>query len=137
MAEATRVAIQAMAAAATEKPQSMTGPKICRQVKKQPNFNWEAGYNYNEIMSLKTSRLEVNNIFASYNTPCTEQLAIVKKLVRQESQAHTEKEKCNTIEGLFKTLNNKFKPQFNEKIMSLQFCKLSRQNRGKEKGNHT
>ena len=42
VAEATRVAIQAMAAATTERPQSVVGPKIGRPVMKQPNFNWEA-----------------------------------------------------------------------------------------------
>ena len=44
---------------------------------KQPNFNWESEGKYNE---LKNFRLEVNNIFKSYNTPQTEQLAIVKKI---------------------------------------------------------
>ena len=34
---------------------------------------------------------------------------------------------CNTLEWLFQTLTNKFKPQFNETIKSLQFHKLSRQ----------
>ena len=31
------------------------------------------------------------------------------------------------LEGLFQILANKFRPQFNETIKSLQFCKLSRQ----------
>ena len=35
-----------------------------------------------------------------------------------------EKEMCNTLEGLFETLSNKFKPQYNETIKSLQFRKL-------------
>ena len=35
-----------------------------------------------------------------------------------------EKETCNTLEGLFKTLSNKFKPQYNETNKSLQFRKL-------------
>ena len=38
----------------------------------------------------------------------------------------TEKETCNTLEGLFETLTNKFKPQYNETIKSLQFRKLYR-----------
>ena len=33
---------------------------------------------------------------------------------------------CNTLEGLFETLTNKFKPQYNEAIKSLQFRKLYR-----------
>ena len=38
-----------------------------------------------------------------------------------------EQERCNTMEGFFKTLNNNFKPQNNETIKSLQFHKLDRQ----------
>ena len=33
---------------------------------------------------------------------------------------------CNTLEGLFETLLNKFKPQYNETIKPLQFRKLYR-----------
>ena len=33
---------------------------------------------------------------------------------------------CNTLEGLFETLSNKFKPQYNEMFKSLQFRKLYR-----------
>ena len=40
---------------------------------------------------------------------------------------NTEQERCNTLEGLLTTLNNKFKPQYNETIKSLQFHKLGRQ----------
>ena len=31
---------------------------------------------------------------------------------------------CNTLESLFEPLSNKFKPQYNETIKSLQFRKL-------------
>ena len=41
VAEATRVAIQAMAAAKAERPQSVAGPKIGLPAMKQPTFNWE------------------------------------------------------------------------------------------------
>ena len=44
-----------------------------------------------------------------------------------EALTHMEKEKCNIIEVFFTMLNNKYKPQFNETIKSLQFCKLNRQ----------
>ena len=44
-----------------------------------------------------------------------------------------EKEKCETSEGLFKTLNDKFKPRYNETIKSLHSPKLSKQaNESKE-----
>ena len=36
----------------------------------------------------------------------------------------TEKETCSTLEGLFEMLSNKFKPQYNGMIKSLQFRKL-------------
>ena len=37
-----------------------------------------------------------------------------------------EKETYNPLEGLFETLSNNFKPQYNETIKSLQFRKLYR-----------
>ena len=48
VAEATRVAIQAMAVAAIERYESTAGPKIGRPAMKQPTFNWEADDKYNE-----------------------------------------------------------------------------------------
>ena len=39
-----------------------------------------------------------------------------------------EKETCNTLEGLFETPSNMFKPQYNETFKSLQFRKLYRYN---------
>ena len=44
-----------------------------------------------------------------------------------ELLTHAEKDRYNTLEGLFEILTNKFRPQFSETIKSLQFCKLSRQ----------
>ena len=41
VAEATTAAIQAMATAATERPQCVAGPKIGGPTIKQPTFNWE------------------------------------------------------------------------------------------------
>ena len=64
VAEATRAAIQPMAVAVAERPQSMAGPKIGGPDMKQPTFNWEAENKYSE---LKTFRLEVNNILAMYS----------------------------------------------------------------------
>ena len=75
VAEATRVAIHAMVAAAADIPQSMVGPKIGGPAMNQPSFNWEAGNKYSEF---KNFRLEVNNIITSSNTPHAEQLTIVK-----------------------------------------------------------
>ena len=39
-----------------------------------------------------------------------------------------ERDRCNTLEGLFKILTNKFRPQLKKKITSLWFHKLTRQN---------
>ena len=130
VAKATRVAIWAMAAAAAERPQSVAVHKISRPAMRQPSFNWEADDKYSK---LKHFRLEVDNITISYNIPHGEQLAIVKNWLGSkglqfiESLSYVEKEKCNTIEGLFKILTNKFRLQFNEMMKSLQFCTLSRQ----------
>ena len=50
--KATGVAIQAMAATTTERPQN-AGPKIGRPVMKQPNFNWEADDKYNKLKNFR------------------------------------------------------------------------------------
>ena len=117
VAEAMRVAIQSMAAATAERPQGAAGPKIVRPATKQPTFNWEMEDKYNNP---KTFRLEVNNILSTYNMPLSEQLAIVKNWLGRkglqflESLMNEEKVTCNMLEGLFETLTNKFRPQFNE-----------------------
>ena len=65
--------------------------------------------------------------------PQTEQLAIVKNWLGRkeiqvlESLTNEEKVTCSMLDGLFETLTNKFGPQFNKTIKSLQFHKLSRQ----------
>ena len=122
VAEVMKAAIQAMAAAAAERPQSIVGPKIGRLAMKHPSFNLEAD---NKYSNLKNFRLEVNNMISTYNTPQAEQLAIVqKRLDRKGLQfikllTHVEKDRCNTLEGLFEILDKKFRPQFNETIKSL------------------
>ena len=86
-----------------------------------------------KIIYLKTFRLQVHNISSTYNTPQAEQLLVVKNwlgckgLQFLEALTNEEKCACNPLEGLFEILMNKFKPQFNETIKSLQFYKLSRQ----------
>ena len=106
----------------------ISGPKIGSCAMKQPTFDWNAEDKYSK---LKTFRLEVNNVFSMYNALQTYKLAVVKNLLGRKGLQYykktlmtTEKEMCNTLEGLFETLSNKFKPQYNEKIKSLQFRKL-------------
>ena len=94
---------------------------------KQLTFDWNAEDSYSK---LKTFKLEVNNVLSTYNTPQTDTLAVVKNWLGRkgfqylETLMTMEKETYNTLEGLFETLSNKFKPQYNETIKSLQFRKL-------------
>ena len=96
---------------------------------KQLTFNWNTEDKYSE---LKTFRLEVNNVLSTYNTPQADKLALVKNWLGRkglqylETLTNAEKEICNALEGLFETLTNKFKSQYNEKIKALQFRKLYR-----------
>ena len=105
VAEETRVAIQAMAAAIAERPQSVAGPKIGRPAMKQQTFNWEAWDKYSE---LKTFRLEVNNILMTYSTSQEEKLAMVKNWPGRkgaqfiELLMSEEKDTCSTLEGCSK-----------------------------------
>ena len=122
VADATRAAIQAISEAMAERPQSLAGSKLGGAAMKQPSLNWEADDKYKE---LKTFRLEVNNILTMYNTHQAEQLGMVKNWLGRkalqfiEPLTEAEKDRCNTLEGLFKILTNKFRPQFNKTIKSL------------------
>ena len=122
VAKVTGAAIQAMPAATSERPQSVSGCKIGRPAMKLPTFNWEADNKYSE---LKTFRLEVKNILTTYNTLQIEQLAMEKNWLGRkglqliELLTYTEKDTCSTFVGLFKILTNKFRPQFSERIKSL------------------
>ena len=125
--EVTRIEIQTMAEAQAERMHDGSGLKVGSPAMKQPMFNWNAQDKYNE---LKTFRLEVNNILSTYNTPQVDKLALVKNWLGRkglqylETVMTVEEEMCNTLEGLFETLSNKFKPQYNKIIRLLQFRKL-------------
>ena len=125
--EATRGAIQTMVEAQAERMDDISGPKICSPTMKQLTFDRNAKGKYSK---LKTFRLEVNNVLSMYKTQQTDKLAVVqnwlgrKGLQYLETLMTVEKETCNTLKGLFETLSNKFKPQYNETIKSLQFRKL-------------
>ena len=49
VAEATRVAIQAMAEAQAEQIHDTSGPKTGGPTMKQPMFDWDAGDKYSEL----------------------------------------------------------------------------------------
>ena len=127
VAEATRIAIQTMTEAQAERMHNISEPKIGSPTMKQLMFNWNTEGKYSE---LKTFRLEVNNVLSMCNTPQTDKLAVVKNWLGRkglqylETLMTTEKEMCNTLEGLLETLSNKFKPQYNKTIKSLQFRNL-------------
>ena len=124
VAEATRVALKAMAAAAVDRPKTMVGPKIGSPAMKQCTFNWEMEDKYSKLKSFK---LEVNNILSTYSTPQIEQLVMVKNhLGRKGLQFLETLTNEKTTCSLFETLCNKFRSQFNEIIKLLQFWKLYR-----------
>ena len=95
VAEATRVAIQVMAATPAERPQSMAGLMIDGPTMKQPTFNLEMEDKYTE---LRTFRLQVNNILSMYNTTQGEKLVknwlgrkglqFLEMLMNEEKKTH-------------------------------------------------
>ena len=127
VAEATRVAIQAIAEVQSQRSEGQRGPNLGGPALKQPQFNWEAIDKYTEW---KAFILEVRNILSMYNAQEQDKMAMVKNWLGRkglhylESLTEAEKCACNTLQGLFNTLATKFKPQFNETIKSLQFRKL-------------
>ena len=112
-----------------EQMHDTTGPKIGGSTMKQSTFDWDAEDKYHE---LKTFRPEVNNVLSTYKTPQTDKLELVKNWLGRkslqylETLTNTEKETCNMLEGLFKTLTSKFKMQYNMITKLLQFRKLYR-----------
>ena len=61
-------------------------------------------------------------MYLSYNTPQAERITIIENWLSRkgiqflETLTQAEQERCNIQEGLFTTLINKFKPQYNEAI---------------------
>ena len=74
----------------------------------------------------------MNNVLSTYTTPQVDKLALLKNWLGRKGLQYleilmtAEKETCKTLEGLFETLRNKFKPQYNKTVKSLQFIKLYR-----------
>ena len=46
-----------------------------------------------------------------------------------ESLIQEEQDSCKTVDGLFETLDSKFRPQHNKTILSLQYYKVRRQSK--------
>ena len=75
---------------------------------------------------LRNLRFKVKNMLQNYRISQAERVPIIKNwLGRQGLQllelfTQAEQEVCNAEEGLIETLNNKFKPQYNETVNSIQ-----------------
>ena len=129
MAEATRVAIQAMAETQAQRMQNTSGPKVDGPTLKQPSFNWEVTDKYTKW---KAFILEVQNVLSTYNLQEMDKIAMVKNWLGRkglhyiESLMEGEKETCGMLEGLADTLATKFRSQYNQTIKSLQFRQLHR-----------
>ena len=127
VAEATRAMIQIMVD--LHQRQEIKGPKLGGPVLKQLQFNWEVADKYTEW---KAFILEVRNVLSTYNACEQEKIAMVKNWLGRkglhylESLTEAEKQMCDTLQGLINTLAEKFRPQYNETIKSLQFRKLCR-----------
>ena len=74
-----------------------------------------------------------SNVLQNYNLDQTEKVSIIKNWLGREglqvvaTLTQDEQEAYNNDKGLFNTCNRKFKPPYNRKIKSLQFCRLIRQ----------
>ena len=84
----------------------------------QPSFNWGAK---DKITKLRNFHLEVNNIFHIYGTSNADRVPIIKNCFGRESLrvnqtlTRAEQKACETVNGLFGTLTDTFRPQHNEK----------------------
>ena len=79
---------------------------------------------------MQNFELEVSNLLQNYNLGQTERVSVIKNWLGREglqliaTLRKEEQNVCNDDKSLFEALRKKFKPQFNELIKSLQFCKL-------------
>ena len=127
VAETTRAMIQTMVE--SHQRQEVQGPRLGGPALNQPQFNWEVADKYTEW---KAFILEVRNMLSTYNAHEQEKIAMVKNWLGRkglhylESLTEGEKQACGTLQGLIDTLAEKFRPQYNETIKSLQFRKLCR-----------
>ena len=84
VAKALRAMIQAIDVTNGENITRQTfRSKVGTPMMKKLTFNWDTKDKYNDLSNF---RLEVNNIFKSYNMPDTEKMAIIKLLSRQGLQ---------------------------------------------------
>ena len=128
---AARVMVHAMAMASAENNQraQSVGPKIRWSIYETTNIWLEL---QRQVCRGENFRMEVKNMFQNYNINQTERVQIIKSWLGREDLQQLEtlsqpaQEAYNNEEYLFETLGNRFKPQYNETIKSLQFHKLVR-----------
>ena len=127
VAEATRATIQTMVELLQR--QEVQGPKLGSPAMKQPQYTWEVADKY---MEWKAFMLEVRNVLSTYNTHKQEKITMVKNWLGRKGLHYLEilmegeKWVYDILQGLIDTLVEKFRPQYNETIKSLQFIKLCR-----------
>ena len=125
MAEATRVAIQAMAETQAQRMPNTSRPKVGGPTLKQPSFNWEVTDKYTEW---KAFIIEVRNMLSTYNIEEMDKIAMVKNWLGRnrlhyiESLMEGEKETCGMLEGVVDTLATRFRPpiQPNNKVAAVK-----------------
>ena len=103
----------------------------------QPAFKWKAPYRYVELLNFE---IEVANVLQAepYDLSEERKVCIIKNWLGKEGLQfiktlnNTEKEEWKSATELLNVLKEKFRPQHNEIILTLQYCKLQR----KEKNPH-
>ena len=99
-----------------------TASKVSRPKFREPTLDWKAQDKCNELNNFK---IKVRNIIMmdTYNIEETKNVPIIINCPHHEgftfiqTPTDNEKEKCDTISGLFDVLNEKLKPQNSEKIL--------------------
>ena len=127
VAEATRATIQTMVE--LHQGQEDQRLKVGSLALKQLQFNWDVADKYTEW---KAFILEVRTMISTYNAHKQEKIAVVKNWLGRKGLHHikslteVEKQAFGILQGLIDTLAQKFRPQYNETIKSLQFRQLCR-----------
>ena len=112
-------------------PKESHRPKEAGPMQSQPAFEWKVPDRYVELLNFK---MEVANILQTkgYDLNYKEKVPIIKKLDMPrglhfiQTLMNAEKDTCDSATGLFNVLKEKFRPQHNEMILSIQYCKLYR-----------
>ena len=133
-----KAAVKAMTEAAglaeysTRRNAAVSGPKVGRPQLRQPTFEYSAQNKYDELKNFKWGDKYFHDKTLGYNR-CrkhnhSQELARQRGHTSQWDITNGVQDICKSSTGLFKMLNEKFKLQHNETILSLQYRKLLRDN---------